>query len=120
MGKFFERRPHQKGKRRHSKSKWWEDSKGFRPLCWRWLNPFECFRLGLESHAGEYNPVAVLILKCTLEYPQRYGRQNKVKRDEGLLNIEKKESALISDVRKWGEWVLEQARERDRKVLSRR
>ena len=72
--------------------------------------PLECFRLGLESHAGEYNPVAVLILKCTLEYPQRYGRQNKVKRDEGLLNIEKKESALISDVRKWGEWVLEQAR----------
>jgi len=72
--------------------------------------PLECFRLGLESHAGEYNPVAVLILKCTLEYPQRYGRQNKVKRDEGLLNIEKKENALISDVKKWGEWVLEQAR----------
>jgi adenine-specific DNA methylase len=72
--------------------------------------PLECFRLGLEPHAGEYNPVAVLILKCTLEYPQRYGRQNKVKRDEGLLNIEKKENALISDVRKWGEWVLEQAR----------
>jgi Adenine-specific DNA methylase containing a Zn-ribbon len=74
--------------------------------------PLESFRLGLEPHAGEYNPVAVLILKCTLEYPQRYGRQNKVKRDEGLLNIEKKESALISDVRKWGEWVLEQREKR--------
>ena len=59
----------------------------------------------------EYNPVAVLILKCTLEYPQRYGRQNKVKKDEGLFNFEKEESPLIADVRKWGEWVLGKARE---------
>jgi adenine-specific DNA methylase len=73
--------------------------------------PLECLRLGLETHAVEYNPVAVLILKCTLEYPQRYGRQNKVKKDEGLFNFEKEESPLIVDVRKWGEWVLERARE---------
>ena len=73
--------------------------------------PLECLRLGLETHAVEYNPVAVLILKCTLEYPQRYGRQNKVKKDEGLFNFEKEESPLIADVRKWGEWVLEKARE---------
>jgi len=73
--------------------------------------PLECLRLGLETHAVEYNPVAVLILKCTLEYPQRYGRQNKVKKDEGLFELEKEESPLIADVRKWGEWVLEKARE---------
>jgi len=73
--------------------------------------PLECLRLGLETHAVEYNPVAVLILKCTLEYPQRYGRQNKVKKDEGLFEVEKEESPLIADVRKWGEWVLEKARE---------
>lgn len=72
--------------------------------------PLECLRLGLEPHAGEYNPVAALILKCTLEYPQKYGGQNKVKRNEGLFNIEKAESPLIADIRKWGEWVLEQAR----------
>jgi adenine-specific DNA methylase len=73
--------------------------------------PLECLRLGLETHAVEYNPVAVLILKCTLEYPQRYGRQNKVKRNEGLFNLEKEESLLIADVRRWGEWVLERTRE---------
>jgi len=73
--------------------------------------PLECLRLGLETHAVEYNPVAVLILKCTLEYPKRYGRQNKVKKDEGLFELEKEESPLIADVRKWGEWVLEKARE---------
>ena len=55
--------------------------------------PLECLRLGLETHAVDYNPVANLILKCTLEYPQRYG------------------SSLVADVRKWGEWVLEQAKE---------
>jgi adenine-specific DNA methylase len=34
--------------------------------------PFEALRLGCEAHAIDYNPVAVLILKCTLEYPQKY------------------------------------------------
>ena len=36
--------------------------------------PLEALRLGCETYAGEYNPVAVLILKCTLEYPQKYGK----------------------------------------------
>jgi len=73
--------------------------------------PLECLRLGLETHAVEYNPVAVLILKCTLEYPQRYGRQNRDKKAYGLFDFEKEESPLIADVRRWGEWVLEKARE---------
>jgi adenine-specific DNA methylase len=73
--------------------------------------PLECLRLGLETHAVEYNPVAVLILKCTLEYAQRYGRQNRDKRAYGLFDLEKEESPLIADVRRWGEWVLEKARE---------
>ena len=30
--------------------------------------PLEALRLGCETHAIEYNPVAVLILKCTLEF----------------------------------------------------
>ncbi len=55
--------------------------------------PLEALRLGCEAHAVEYNPVAYLILKATLEYPQRYGTQ------------------LVSEVKRWGEWVLEQARQ---------
>jgi adenine-specific DNA methylase len=54
--------------------------------------PLEALRLGCETYALEYNPVAVLILKCVLEYPQRYGK------------------ALLSEVKRWGEWVLEEAR----------
>ena len=73
--------------------------------------PLECLRLGLETHAVDYNPVAVLILKCILEYPQKYGRQKKFKRNEGLFELDKEESPLIDDVRRWGEWVLERARE---------
>jgi adenine-specific DNA methylase len=54
--------------------------------------PLEALRLGCETYALDYNPVAVLILKCVLEYPQRYGK------------------ALLSEVKRWGEWVLEEAR----------
>jgi len=37
--------------------------------------PLEALRLGCETYASDLNPVAVLILKCTLEYPQKYGRK---------------------------------------------
>jgi putative DNA methylase len=54
--------------------------------------PLEALRLGCQAYALEYNPVAYLILKATIEYPQRYGPR------------------LAAEVRRWGEWVLEQAR----------
>ena len=73
--------------------------------------PLECLRLGMETHAGEYNPVAVLILKCTLEFPQKYGRLRKNRENEGLFKAEKEESSLIADVKRWGEWVLKLAKE---------
>jgi len=71
--------------------------------------PLECLRLGLEAHAVEYNPVAVLILKCTLEYPQKYGKPKEVKEDWGLLGKSVK-NPLLEDVKKWGNWVLEEAK----------
>ena len=36
--------------------------------------PLEALRLGCEVEASDLNPVAVLILKGTVEYPQKYGR----------------------------------------------
>ncbi len=53
--------------------------------------PLEAQRLGCETHSCDINPVAILIQKCTLEYPQKYGLQ------------------LRDDVKKWGDWVIEQA-----------
>jgi putative DNA methylase len=55
--------------------------------------PLEALRLGAEAYAVEYNPVAYLILKATVEYPQRYGHR------------------LIGEVKRWGEWVLERAKD---------
>lgn len=35
--------------------------------------PFESLRLGFKTVACDYNPVAYLVLKATLEYPAKYG-----------------------------------------------
>jgi adenine-specific DNA methylase len=72
--------------------------------------PLEALRLGCEVHAVEYNPVAVLILKCTLEYPQKYGRPLKRKVKHGFAEKEVEINPLLEDVKRWGEWVLEEAK----------
>uniref|UniRef100_A0A7C4UFB0 DUF1156 domain-containing protein n=1 Tax=candidate division WOR-3 bacterium TaxID=2052148 RepID=A0A7C4UFB0_UNCW3 len=72
--------------------------------------PLECLMLGLETYASEYNPVAVLILKCTLEYPQKYGKPKEIKEDLGLLKTGEVKNPLLEDVKKWGNWVLESAK----------
>jgi len=84
--------------------------------------PLECFRLGCEVHATEYNPVAVLILKCTLEYPQKYSKSSNIKSNPPILppelevqkklNLDSKtiSNSLLFDVKKWGKWVLEEAK----------
>jgi putative DNA methylase len=76
--------------------------------------PLEALRLGCETYASDYNPVAVLILKATLEYPQKFGRP--VEREEtsdlfgGLLTEKRTVNPLLEAVKKWGDWVLEEAR----------
>jgi len=76
--------------------------------------PLEALRLGCETHALDLNPVAVLIEKATLEYPQRYASPSS---DDSsypqgeLPGVEVKESRLVTDVRRWGQWVLEEARQ---------
>lgn len=54
--------------------------------------PLEAARLGCESHALEYNPVAHLIELCTLVYPQRFG------------------TTLADDLERWGRKVIERVR----------
>ena len=67
--------------------------------------PLEALRQGCETYASDLNPVAVLILKCTLEYPQKYGR----KRIKDAFLGEKEINPLLEDVKKWGGWVLKEA-----------
>jgi adenine-specific DNA methylase len=74
--------------------------------------PLEALRLGCETHALDYNPVAVLLLKAVLELPQRFGRPQATTESTALgLESSAKESPLVREVRRWGEWVLERARE---------
>ncbi len=77
--------------------------------------PLECLRLGLETYANDYNPVAVLILKCTLEYPQRYGKPGEIEIEKEHFGKKEKEKVkvnnlLLEEVKKWGNWVLEEAK----------
>lgn len=64
--------------------------------------PLEALRLGCETYANDYNPVAVLIEKCTLEYPQKYAHiKNK--------NWAESNEYLVDGIEKWGKLVLEEA-----------
>ncbi len=45
--------------------------------------PLEALRLGCETYASDLNPIAVLIEKCTLEYPQKFRGQGSEVRELG-------------------------------------
>jgi len=71
--------------------------------------PLEALRLGCETYASDYNPVATLILKCTLEYPQEYGHSNQG--GKGFdSTFGSSTNRLLEDVKKWGKWVLEEVK----------
>ena len=78
--------------------------------------PLEALRLGCEAHALELNPVAYLILLCTLVYPQKYGQQVEIEEEVGGMAVKKKVNRLAHDVERWGKWVLEEARRVGREV----
>ena len=72
--------------------------------------PLEALRLGCETYALDYNPVAVLILKAVLEYPQEYRRKDRQVKG-GLKSADSQDVSLVKDLKRWGNWVLKQARE---------
>lgn len=71
--------------------------------------PLEALRLGCETYSNDLNPVAVLIQKCTLEYPQKYGRLTESTANETLFGTTTS-NPLLEDVKKWGAWVLTEAK----------
>ena len=78
--------------------------------------PLEALRLGCDVYARDYNPVAVLILKCTLEYPQKYGETG-VKEEHGLVS-HKQNSRFLNTIEKLGEWVLEETKQKVEKFYE--
>ena len=59
--------------------------------------PFEAIRYGFTTFANELNPVASIILKATLEYPARFGKElsQQIKKWGGI--IDEKASAILKE-----------------------
>ena len=78
--------------------------------------PLEAQRLGLEAHASDLNPVAVMINKALIEIPPKFANQPPVNpRDRhgtGAGSSWNGAAGLAADVRYYGEWMRDRAWER--------
>src|SRR6266487_1211820 len=80
--------------------------------------PLEAQRLGLESYASDLNPVAVLINKAMIEIPPKFvGRKpvGPVPQGERQATLHEDWSGakgLAEDVRRYGQWMREEAQKR--------
>lgn len=64
--------------------------------------PLESLRLGCETYASDYNPISVLLLKCTLEFPQKFCQDLNSNLKNSLKN------PLIESIKKWSEWIFQE------------
>ncbi len=74
--------------------------------------PLEAQRLGLEAHASDLNPVAVLICKALIEIPPKFaGRPpvNPESRKRYLTREWRGAQGLAEDVRYYGKWMRDEA-----------
>lgn len=76
--------------------------------------PLEAQRLGLEAHASDLNPVAVLINKALIEIPPKFAGRPPVfpGAADTKLGTWPGATGLAEDVRRYGAWMREQAKER--------
>jgi putative DNA methylase len=75
--------------------------------------PLEAQRLGLEAHASDLNPVAVLINKALIEIPPKWaGRSPVFPGAAGGAHSWPGSSGLAEDVRRYGQWIHQEAEKR--------
>lgn len=79
--------------------------------------PLEAQRLGLEACASDLNPVAVLINKAMIEIPPKFADRPPVHPDtrrnnQHQLREWKGATGLAEDVRKYGQWMRDEAERR--------
>ncbi|WP_419845466.1 DUF1156 domain-containing protein [Candidatus Poriferisocius sp.] len=77
--------------------------------------PLEAQRLGLEAHASDLNPVAVLINKALIEIPPRFAGKRPVHPDPQRTSTAGSwpgASGLAADIRYYGQWICDQAEAR--------
>jgi putative DNA methylase len=76
--------------------------------------PLEAQRLGLEAHASDLNPVAVLINKALIEIPPKFAGRPPVYPGtaDTKLGTWPRAAGLAEDVRRYGAWIRDEAQER--------
>ena len=76
--------------------------------------PLEAQRLGLEAHASDLNPVAVLINKALIEIPPKFAGRPPVFPDAAAQKLGgwPKATGLAEDVRRYGQWMRDEAEKR--------
>ena len=79
--------------------------------------PLEAQRLGLESHASDLNPVAVLINKAMIEIPPRFAGRAPVhalQNAQQTIGDSRRRGAqnIAEDVRHYGQWMRDEALKR--------
>lgn len=78
--------------------------------------PLEGQRLGLESYASDLNPVAVMINKAMIEIPPKFinkgpiGPEVSGEKQVSLMNEWQGIQGIVEDVRRYGHWVLREAK----------
>ncbi|MFP3131009.1 MAG: DNA methylase [Nitrososphaeria archaeon] len=70
-----------------------EELKVYDPFAGSGMIGFEALRLGLSAELSDYNPVAYLIMKATIEYPKKYGMKL-------ADDVEKEGKRIIEEIRK--------------------
>ena len=77
--------------------------------------PLEAQRLGLEAHASDLNPVAVLINKALIEIPPKFAGRPPVSPEVGrdqLAHPWPRATGLAEDVRRYSNWIRVEAEKR--------
>jgi putative DNA methylase len=77
--------------------------------------PLEAQRLGLEAHASDLNPVAVLINKALIEIPPKFAGQPPVNPEARKTLVDgewRGTRGLADDVRYYGKWMRDEAERR--------
>lgn len=86
------------------------------PFCGGGSIPMEAQRLGLEAHASDLNPVAVLITKALIEIPAKFANRPPVNM-EATKNLAhsarwQKAQGLAEDVLYYGKWMRDEVEKR--------
>jgi putative DNA methylase len=81
--------------------------------------PLEAQRLGLKTCGSDLNPVAVLIGKALVEFPQKFSRRKPINPEVNELHQWNGAQGLAEDVRYYGRWMREQAEKKIGKLYPK-